>query len=195
MRADAQRNNDNLLTAAVAAFSERGVEVSLEDVARRAGVGIGTLYRHFPTRDALIEAVYRREVELMCDAADDLLRRLPADEALAEWMHRFVRYVATKRGLSTALKAMVGLDSELFKYTHRRINGAVETVVSAAVRDGTIRADVEPADLLRGLSGICLAADPDLDGIATRLVGLLMDGLRFGARRPRTTDPMTTSEH
>lgn len=182
LRADARRNRDRLLNAAGQAFAEHGVEAPLEEIARRAGVGVGTLYRHFPTRDALVEAVFRNEVELLCDAAEDYARQLPADEALASWMRRFVRYVATKRGLATALKAMVGLDSELFTYTHERIRNAAASLLTPAAQAGLIRDDVEPADLLKGLSGICLAADQgDFEGQAGRLVGLLMDGLRFGA--------------
>ena len=182
MRADARRNRDRLLAVAAEVFAEQGAEASLEEVAHRAGVGIGTLYRHFPARDALIEAVYRRYVETLCDAAEELLGQLPPDEALAAWMQRFVRHVATKRGLASALKAVVGKDSELFAYTHERVRGAAGMLLDAAVKTGTVRSDVTPQDLIRAMSGICLATDTGaLDDQAGRLVGLLVDGLRYGA--------------
>jgi AcrR family transcriptional regulator len=180
LRADAQRNKDKLLTTAMAAFAERGTEASLEDIARQAGVGIGTLYRHFPTRDALMEAVYRHQVELLCDAADDLLATKGADEALSLWMERFVEHVATKRGMAMALKAVVGKDSELFAYCHGRIRNSVTMLLTAAVESGAIRSDVEAVDLLKALSGICMVSDqPGWQEQARRLVNLLHDGLRY----------------
>jgi AcrR family transcriptional regulator len=180
LRADAQRNREKLLTTAVAAFAERGTEASLEDIARQAGVGIGTLYRHFPTRDALMEAVYRHQVELLCDAADDLLATKGADEALSLWMERFVEHVATKRGMAMALKAVVGKDSELFAYCHGRIRSSVTMLLTAAVDSGAIRSDVEAVDLLKALSGICMVSDqPGWQEQARRLVNLLHDGLRY----------------
>jgi AcrR family transcriptional regulator len=136
LRADAQRNRDALLEAASAAFAENGVDTSLEDVAKRAGVGIGTLYRHFPTRDALIEAAYRRGVEQLCDAADELRATHPGDEALELWMQRFVGYVATKRGLAGALKLGDGDHAELFAYVRARIGDraafALDDLIAAA---------------------------------------------------------------
>jgi AcrR family transcriptional regulator len=182
LRADAQRNRDKLLTVAVAAFAERGTDASLEDIARQAGVGIGTLYRHFPTRDALMEAVYRHQVELLCDAADELVATKDADEALEAWMERFVQHVATKRGMAMALKSVIGKDSELFAYCHGRIRSSVQLVLNNAVEAGAIRDDVEAADLLKALSGICLVSDqPGWQDQARRLVSLLHDGLRYRA--------------
>jgi AcrR family transcriptional regulator len=180
LRADAQRNRSKLLAAAVAAFAEHGVDASLEDVARQAGVGIGTLYRHFPNRDCLIESVYRHQVELLCDAAEQLVTAETPDRALALWMERFVEHVATKRGMATALKAVVGKDSELFSYCHGRIRGAVDLLLANAVASGDIRSDVDAADLLKALSGICLVSDqPGWQEQARRLVSLLHDGLRY----------------
>jgi AcrR family transcriptional regulator len=188
LRADAQRNKSKLLGAAMAAFAEHGVDASLEDVARQAGVGIGTLYRHFPSRDCLIESVYRHQVELLCDAAEELVRTESPDRALALWMGRFVEHVATKRGMATALKAVVGKDSELFAYCHGRIRGAVDMLLANAVASGDIRSDVDAADLLKALSGICLVSDqPGWQEQARRLVGLLHDGLRY--RGPADSHP------
>ena len=182
MRADARRNRDLLLATAAEVFAEKGVDAPLEEIARRAGVGIGTLYRHFPTRDALIEAVYRRELDLLCDGVDALLETNSTDVALAAWMHRFVEYVAKKRGMAMALKAVLGADSELFAYSHQRIRSSLGTLVDAAVQARTIRADVENEDLLRAMSGICMASDtPGWTDRSARLVDLLMDGLRYGA--------------
>src|ERR1700710_2088432 len=131
-RSHARRNHELLVVAAREVFAERGVEASLEEIARRAGVGIGTLYRHYPTRDALIEAVYRREVELLCSGVDTLLGEQPPVDALATWMRSFAVYVARKRGMATALKAMVGADSELFRESHERIQTAITTLVQRA---------------------------------------------------------------
>jgi AcrR family transcriptional regulator len=182
LRVDARRNHDRLLEEAAAAFAERGIDVPLEEIARRSDVGIGTLYRHFPTRDALIEAVYRREVGLLCDSADELLRDCPASDALELWLLRFVEYVAAKRGMAVALKSVVGADSELFAQSHQRISAAINQLVAAGVGAGAIRDDVEPFDLLRAVSGICLATDrDDWREHAKRLVSLLMDGMRYRA--------------
>jgi AcrR family transcriptional regulator len=181
LRADARRNRDALLVAAAAQFAERGVEAPLEEIARQAGVGIGTLYRHFPTRDALIADVYRREVDLLCGGVDELLATLPADEALAEWMRRFVGYVATKRGLAVALKSMVDDNSELFAQSRVHINESMARLVHAAVEAGLVRTDADPEDVLRGMSGFCLFSEQaGWQEQAQRLVTLLVDGLRFG---------------
>ena len=181
-RADACRNRDRLLEAASAAFSACGVDASLESVAREAGVGIGTLYRHYPTRDALVEAVYRHNVDLLCAGADELRASLPPDEALAEWMQRFVAYVATKKGLATYLKSVVSAESDLFQSTHARVQETIGLLVSGAVEAGTIRERVDGMDLLRALSGVCMMADqPGGPEQGARVAALLMDGLRYGA--------------
>ncbi|MEP7021521.1 MAG: TetR/AcrR family transcriptional regulator [Pseudonocardiales bacterium] len=189
-RADARRNHDLLLYAAAEVYDERGVEASLEEIARRANVGIGTLYRHFPTRDALTEAVYRREVALLCDGVDDLLANNPGDTALALWMRRFAGYVAKKKGMAMALKSVLGADAELFTDSHRRIRGAIGSLVEAAAIQGVIRDDIDSEDLLRAMSGICMATDTaDWAERTQRLVDLLVDGLRYGAPGPsRRTD-------
>jgi AcrR family transcriptional regulator len=185
LRADARRNRDQLLAAAVELFDERGVEAPLEEIARRAGVGIGTLYRHFPTRDAVIEAVYRNEVEKLCGNVDELIRDLPAADALATWMRSFAVYVARKRGMATALKAALGDAAELFHETRARAMSAMTQLLENASQAGVIRDDVDPDDVLRAMSGICMATDaPDYAERTARLVDLLMDGLRYGARNP-----------
>ena len=187
LRADARRNRDALLVVAAAQFAEQGAEAPLDEIARRAGVGIGTLYRHFPTREALIADVYRREVDLLCSGVDELLATLPADEALAEWMRRFVGYVATKRGLAVALKSMVNDNSELFAQSRTHINESMARLVHAAVEAGLVRADADPEDVLRGMSGFCLFSEQaGWQEQAQRLVTLLVDGLRFGAASSST---------
>jgi AcrR family transcriptional regulator len=185
VRKDAQRNREALLRAASEAYGERGVDASLEDIARRAALGIGTLYRHFPTRDALNEAVYRREVEALCDGADEMIRTLPPVDALRAWMRSFAMYVAKKRGMAMALKSALGPNNELFANSHRRITEAIRALVENAVRSGTIRPDADPDDLLRAMSGICMAMDqPGWNDRTGRLVDLLVDGLRYGAPSP-----------
>jgi AcrR family transcriptional regulator len=184
LRADAQRNRDRLIEVAAAAFAEHGIDTSLEEIARRAGVGIGTLYRHFPTREHLVEIVYRREVEAVCAAAGELARQHPADVALEQWMQRFVDYIATKRGLSTSLRILISTNSTLFSETSGRVSLALRGLVDAAVADGSIRSDVDSSDVLHALSGIYSAPDTkDWRDRSRRLVGLLMDGLRFGAKK------------
>ena len=183
LRVDAQRNRDALLTAATLAFSEHGTETSLEDIARRAGVGIGTLYRHFPTRDALVVAAYRKGVDDVCDNASRLLADGPADEALLQWMTGFVDYVASKRGLAGTLKqASDGSHHELFVAMRAKMLASLVLMIDATVADGSIRSDVVPDDLLRTLSGVCMMSDqPEWQQQARRMVALLMDGLRYGA--------------
>ncbi|TGS16243.1 TetR/AcrR family transcriptional regulator [Mesorhizobium sp. M2E.F.Ca.ET.209.01.1.1] len=182
LRADAQRNRDRLVEVAAQMFASDGVDASLEEIAKRAGVGIGTLYRHFPTREHLVEVVYRREVEGLCHAAEDLAREHPADVALELWMQRFVDYIATKRGLATSLRLLLTANSTLFSDTSGRVSGAMRSLVQAAAAAGKIRADVDSSDVMHALGGIYSAPNtPDWRERSGRLVKLLMDGLRFGA--------------
>ena len=183
LRSDAQRNRDALLTAATDAFAEHGTEASLEDIAKRAGVGIGTLYRHFPTREALVVAAYRKGVENACDEASRLLADEPSDAALLHWMTSFVDYVASKRGLAATLKqADNGAHHELFADMRAKMLASLQTMIDAARAAGAIRTDVEATDLLRTLGGVCMMSDqPEWKDQARRMVALLMDGLRYGA--------------
>lgn len=184
LRADAQRNRDKLIEVAGLAFAEHGIDTSLEEIAERAEVGIGTLYRHFPTREHLVEVIYRREVEALCRAAEDLLKKHPPDVALAEWMQRFVDYIAAKRGMANSLKLLLASNSEFFAEASGKIPAALQRLVDAAIADGSIRADIESSDLLQALSGIYGAPQtPDWRERSRRLVALLMDGLRWGAKK------------
>jgi Transcriptional regulator len=176
LRADARRNRECLLETAARAFATIGPDVPLESIAKDAGVGIGTLYRHFPTRGALIEAVYRNELCNLCEAAATLLRDLPADAALRAWMDRFVGYVATKRGLADALRAVASAGENPFAESRTRLLTTVGLLLEAGVAAGSVRTDVAAEDVLAAVHGLTLTAtDPEQ---AHRLLDLLMDGLR-----------------
>ncbi len=183
-RADAVRNRDLLLAAAAEAFAARGAEVPLEDIARAAGVGIGTLYRHFPTRETLVEAVYRREIDVLCERADELLESLPPDQALGEWMQLFVHHVATKKGMLSVLKPMMSTNATFADQTRGRAAGAATKLLEAGAAAGTVRADVTGEDLVRAVSGICMSTDQERSEASIRLVDLIFDGLRHGAAAP-----------
>jgi AcrR family transcriptional regulator len=179
-RADGLLNRERLLSAAKAAFAETGAGVSLDEIARRAGVGTGTLYRHFPTRDAIIEAVYRSEVEHLASAAPHLLASMSAAEALHEWMYLSVNYVAAKRGLASALGIMIKDGSELYNYSIGLLTEATTLLVERAIADGAIRNDVTPLDLLRAQIGFSYEiTQPDWQASARRLIDIFMDGLRY----------------
>jgi AcrR family transcriptional regulator len=182
LRADAKRNRDRLLAVAVRAFSQDGPDVPLDAIAREAGVGIGTLYRHFPTREALVEAAYRTELDKLCAAAPVLLTTLPPDRALRAWMDRFVDYMTTKRGMAEALKAVIASGGNPYAVSRDRLLTAVGSLLDAGIAAGVLRADVPAADVLTSLSGVTLAATEREQ--AGRLLDLLVDGLaRVGAER------------
>jgi AcrR family transcriptional regulator len=181
LRADARRNREKLIEAAAPAFAEHGVNASLEEIARQAGVGIGTLYRHFPTRESLVEVVYGREVESLLAAADDLAAREAADVALEQWLLRFVGYLAAKRGMAESLRVLFASNSQLFEKSKGKVPQTLQRLVKAASDSGTIRRDIDAADLMQALSGIYSAPHtPDWRERSRRLVRLLMDGLRSG---------------
>jgi len=182
LRKDAARNREKLLAAAVVLFAERGTEGSLEEVAKRAGVGIGTLYRHFPTRDALVEAAYRNEVAQLRAAADELLAELPPDEALEAFMRRFVDYGTAKRGMRDALQSIAGGSATLFSDTRGQVTEAVAVLLRAGAEAGTLRSDVEPEDVLRAMGAIWMVADgEEFPEQAMRILRLVLDGLRYRA--------------
>ena len=185
-RADAERNRERLLAAAVKAFAQ-SAEVPLEDVARRAHVGIGTLYRHFPTRAALIEAAYRHEVAQLCAPMTRSSRPVAPEAALRAWMERFIQYVAAKRGMIDALHSVLSTDSELYTHTRERIITALRSLLGEAAASGAIRADANAEDVLRALQGVWqVTSEPEWQDKARRLLNLLMDGLRYGAPGART---------
>src|SRR6204780_2448824 len=154
-RADAIRNRERVLEAAKAVFSAGGPEASLEAVAKRAGVGIGTLYRHFPTREALFEAVYRREVQQLGELAEALKSEADPVDALRRWLRSNVEFVATKKGMSAALALAVQSTSELTAFSFDRLTKAVGALLDRAIAAGEIRADISPEGLLRALAGMC----------------------------------------
>jgi AcrR family transcriptional regulator len=183
LRADAQRNRDRLVEAASHAFAEHGIDTSLEEIAERAGVGIGTLYRHFPTREHLVEVVYGHEVRALCQAADDLAKKHPPGVALAQWLQRFVDYMAAKRGMADSLKLLLASNSEFFAEASGKIPAALQRLIDAAIADGAIRADIDSSDVMHALSGIYGGPQtPDWRDRSKRLAALVMDGLRWGAK-------------
>lgn len=178
-RADAARNRERLLEAAKLVFSAGGADASLDAVARQAGVGIGTLYRHFPTREALFEAVYRREVEHLAELAGQLKAEASPTEALRRWLRSNVEFVATKKGMSAALALAAYKPPELSAYSMEHLTQAVAGLLDRAVEAGEIRADIGPDDLLRALVGMCYMHDqPGWQASVLRLVEVFVDGLR-----------------
>lgn len=179
LRADSIRNRERLLEAATQVFSAGGPQASLEAVAREAGVGIGTLYRHFPTREALFEAVYRHEVDHLGELAERLARDTAPVDALRAWLQAYVRLVATKKGMVEALQLVAHGSSELKAYSFERQTGAIGLLLDRAIAAGEIRSDVPPEDLLRTLIGIFYSQGPtDWQPTALRLVDIFVDGLR-----------------
>jgi AcrR family transcriptional regulator len=178
-RADAIRNRERVLEAAKVVLGAGGPEASLEAVARAAGVGIGTLYRHFPTREALFEAVYRREVQHLADLAKQLKEEAQPVDALRHWMRSNVTFVATKKGMSAALALAAYKNSELFSFSFDQLTRAVGELLDRAIATGEIRDDISPEDLLRALVGMCYMHDqPGWQASVLRLVDVSIDGLR-----------------
>jgi AcrR family transcriptional regulator len=178
-RSDARQNRDRILEVAKAAFTRSGADTSLDDIAKQADVGPGTLYRHFPTRDALIEAVYHTEVEKLAVAQRELSANLPPIEALRAWMMLFVDYIATKQIIASALNSVVGGPSRLYDSSRVQVSGAINVLVKTAMKSGDIRKDLEPFDLLRALVGVSnVATGPDWQESARRLVDILINGSR-----------------
>jgi AcrR family transcriptional regulator len=178
-RADAQRNRQRILETAKKAFTRLGANISLDDVARQAGIGAGTLYRHFPTREALLEAVYRSEVEKLAAAQREFAHAMPPVEALRAWMLLFIDYIAAKQIIAPALNTLVGGPSKLFEASGAQIKGAIHALVERAIESHDIRPDLDPLDLLRALIGVSnVASGPDWAQSARRLVEILIIGSR-----------------
>jgi AcrR family transcriptional regulator len=178
-RADAQRNRIQLLETAKAAFAEKGPAASLDEIARTAGVGAGTLYRHFPTRDALIEAVYRNETEQLVAAATRLAESHSPTAALREWLLLFVDYIAVKHGMYEAVNSIVGGASNLYSASSEQMKRAIAKLIDRAVASGDIRLDFDPFDLLRALAGVAnMSAGPDGTQAAKRMVDILIAGIQ-----------------
>lgn len=178
-RADAQRNRERILEAAKEAFTRSGANTSLDDIAKQSGVGPGTLYRHFPTREALLEAVYRTEVEKLAAAERKFAQVMPPIEALRAWMLLFVDYIAAKHIIAPALNTLLGGASKLYEGTRPQIQGAIEALVKRAIKSGDMRKDLDPFDLLRALVGVSnVASGPDWKQSARRLVDILITGSR-----------------
>jgi len=178
-RTDAQQNRERILEAAKEAFTRSGANTSLDDIAKQASVGAGTLYRHFPTRDALLEAVYRTEVEKLAAAARDFAEAKPPLEALRAWMLLFVDYIAAKQIIAPALNSLVGGPTRLYEGSRSQVQGAIDALAKRAIQSGDIRSDLDPFDLLRALIGVShVASGPNWQRSAKRLVDILITGSR-----------------
>ena len=184
LRADAQRNLDALLEAAMAVFAASGVDAPVRQIAARAGVGVGTVYRHFPQRSDLVAAVFRHEVDACADAAPVLAAEHPPGEALALWMQRYVDFIAAKRGLAAALHSGNPAFEPLPAYFRERLQPALRTLLDAAAAAGEVRADVEPGDLLNAVASLSSTNHGGGPEQARSMVALLVDGLRYGAGAP-----------
>jgi AcrR family transcriptional regulator len=184
VRSDARRNMDALLDAALAVFAEAGVDAPVRDVAERAGVGVGTLYRHFPQRSDLIVAVMRHEVDACADAAARLAAEHEPGEALSRWMQRYVDFIGAKRGLAAALHSGDPAFDALPTYFRQRMEPALRTLLKGAASAGEVRSDVSAEELLGAVSSLGMHAYQQGPKHARRMVSLLVDGLRYGADSP-----------
>jgi AcrR family transcriptional regulator len=180
LRADAQRNLDALLQSALAVFAASGVDAPVRQIAETAGVGVGTVYRHFPQRSDLIVAVFRREVDACADAAVVLAAEHKPGEALARWMQRYVDFISAKRGLAAALHSGDPAYDSLPAYFQKRLRPALKTLLDAAVAAGEVRPGIKPDDLLTAVPSLCAPSHGGDPAQARRMVALLADGLRYG---------------
>jgi AcrR family transcriptional regulator len=181
LRADARRNIDSLLEAAKAVFATSGVDAPAKQIADLAGVGVGTLYRHFPQRSDLVKAVFQREVDACADAAAGLAEVYEPGEALARWLHRYTEFVATKRGLASALHSGDPAFDALPGYFMQRMRPTLGSLLEAATASGEIRADISPEYLLHAVANLSLPVAGEGVAYSQRMVALLIDGLRYGA--------------
>jgi AcrR family transcriptional regulator len=186
VRADAQRNIDALLETAKAVFATSGVDAPVRKIAERAGVGVGTLYRHFPQRCDLIAAVFRREIDACADAARILADKYEPFEALAKWIQRYAAFIATKRGLAPALHSGDPAFEPLRAYFEQRVRPALRMLLTSAAAADGVRTDVDADDLLGAVASLCMSGHNDGAGHARRMVALLVDGLRYGTKAAST---------
>jgi AcrR family transcriptional regulator len=193
MRADAQRKVSSLLQAAMEVFAKSGVDAPVREIAEKAGVGLGTVYRHFPQRSDLIVAVFQSRVDACADAASVLASKYEPGEALARWMQRYVDFFATKRGLAAALHSGDPAYMALPAYFNKRLVPALKTLLDAAVAAKVVRPGVEAEDLLRAVATLCHGPHGQEPVYARKMVDLLVDGLRYGANtRAKALDPLPT---
>lgn len=195
VRADARRNSDALLEAALAVFATSGVDAPVREIANRAGVGVGTLYRHFPRRSDLVAAVFRHQVDACADAAEVLAAEHAPGEALALWLQRYADFIATKRGLATALHSGDPAFATLPAYFSGRLQPMLEKLLDRAVASGEVRAGVKPDDLLWAISSLCVSAYDSQADYTRRMVALLADGLRYGAQSVGVPPQLQQKEH
>ncbi len=181
MRADGQRARNALLQTAAEVFSTSGVDASVREIAEKAGVGLGTVYRHFPKRSDLIKAVFEKEVDACADAAPEFMKRHDSGEALALWMQRYVDFIATKRGLAAALHSGDPAYSALPALFNTRLLPAVEALLNSAIASGAIRTGIKGEELLHAVANLCRVSHEKEPAYARRMVALLVDGLRYGA--------------
>ncbi|CAN5838401.1 TetR/AcrR family transcriptional regulator [soil metagenome] len=178
VRADAQRNLGVVLEAAKAVFADSGVDAPVREIAARAGVGVGTLYRHFPQRSDLVVAVFRQEIDACADAASTLAAEYEPADALVRWLRRFTELIGTKKGLAAALHSGDSAFEALPAYFDGRMQPVLKSLLDSASAAGSVRADVDPNDLLHAVAYLCMSTDGRQ---SARMVDLLIDGLRFGA--------------
>jgi AcrR family transcriptional regulator len=189
VRIDGQRNIDALLQAAIEVFSSSGVDAPVREITERAGVGIGTFYRHFPKRFDLVAAVFRREIDACADAAQALAAQYGPGEALARWMQRYAAFIGTKRGLAAALHSGDPAFDPLPAYFQQRLEPALRTLLESAAASGEVRSDFAAEDLLDTVASLCMRAYDRGPDHARRMVALLVDGLRYGAGRSNNLSP------
>ncbi|MDQ7730729.1 TetR/AcrR family transcriptional regulator [Halomonas sp. SpR8] len=181
VRADAKRSIDAILAATLEVFATTGVEAPVREIARRAGIGVGTLYRHFPQRSDLIVAVFRQQVDACAESAPQLAAQYPPADALAHWVQRYTDFIVTKRGLASALHSGDPAYNALPAYFDAKLRPALQSLLDAAVAAGQVRGDIDPDELLRAVGNLCLSAREDRIDYARRMVTLLVDGMRYGA--------------
>lgn len=193
-RADAQRKISSLLDAALEVFKESGVDAPVRTIAERAGVGLGTVYRHFPQRSDLIKAVFQSRIDACADAASELATQHNPGEALAQWMQRYVDFIATKRGLATALHSGDPAYSALPSLFSTRMLPALKGLLDSAVRAGAVRSGVDAEELLHAVANLCRVSHDKEPSYSRRMVALLVDGLRYGAT-PKPKSPQSSVRH